>query len=175
MALSHTLLGEAMVILQVLILLGVANAAPIVARELLGERLNRPLDGGKTFIDGGPIFGSTKTVRGLLASLLMCAAGAAALGLSASFGAGFAAAVMLGDLVSSFIKRRMGVASSSPVTGLDQIPEALFPTLAALPYLDLSALDVAIIVTLFFFLDIAVSPVLYRLKIRKIPESDPGA
>ncbi len=175
MALSHTLLGEAMVILQVLILLGVANAAPIVARELLGERLNWPLDGGKTFIDGAPIFGSTKTVRGLLASLLMCAAGAAALGLSASFGAGFAAAAMLGDLVSSFIKRRMGVASSSPVTGLDQIPEALFPTLAALPYLDLSALDVAIIVTLFFFLDIAVSPVLYRLKIRKIPESDPGA
>ena len=162
-------------ILEVLILLGVANAAPIVARELLGERLNWPLDGGKTFIDGAPIFGSTKTVRGLLASLLMCAAGAAALGLSASFGAGFAAAAMLGDLVSSFIKRRMGVASSSPVTGLDQIPEALFPTLAALPYLDLSALDVAIIVTLFFFLDIAVSPVLYRLKIRKIPESDPGA
>ena len=68
----------------------------------------------------------------------------------------------------------MGVASSSPVTGLDQIPEALFPTLAALPYLDLSALDVAIIVTLFFFLDIAVSPVLYRLRIRKIPESDPA-
>ena len=175
MALSHTLLGAAMVILQVLILLGVANAAPIVARELLGERLNRPLDGGKTFIDGAPIFGSTKTVRGLLASLLVSAAGAAALGLSASFGAGFAAAAMLGDLVSSFIKRRMGVPSSSPVAGLDQIPEALFPTLAALPYLDLSALDVAIIVTLFFFLDIAVSPVLYRLKIRKIPESDPGA
>lgn len=170
MALSHTLLGAAMVILQVLILVGVANAAPIVARELLGERLNRPLDGGKTFIDGAPIFGSTKTVRGLLASLLMSAAGAALLGLSASFGAWFAAAAMLGDLFSSFIKRRMGVASSSPVTGLDQIPEALFPALAALPYLDLSALDVAIIVTLFYLLDIALSPVLYRLRIRKIPK-----
>jgi len=175
MALSHTLLGAAMVILQVLILVGVANAAPIVARELLGERLNRPLDGGKTFIDGAPIFGSTKTVRGLLAPLLMCAAGAALLGLSASFGAGFAAAAMLGDLFSSFIKRRMGVASSSPVTGLDQIPEALFPALAALPYLDLRALDVAIIVTLFFLLDIAVSPVLYRLRIRKTPEPGPRA
>lgn len=55
------------------------------------------------------------------------------------------------------------------MTGLDQIPEALFPALTALPYLDLSALDVAIIVTLFFLLDIAVSPVLYRLRIRKIP------
>ncbi|MBA3493660.1 MAG: CDP-archaeol synthase [Gammaproteobacteria bacterium] len=158
-----------MVILQVLILLGMANGGPIVARVLLGERFNRPLDGGKTFIDGTPIFGSTKTVRGLLASLLMGAAGAAALGLPASFGAWFAAAAMLGDLFSSFIKRRMGVASSSPVTGLDQIPEALFPALAALPYLDLRALDVAIIVTLFFLLDIAVSPVLYRLRIRKIP------
>ena len=164
-----------MVILQVLILLGVANGAPIVARGLFGERFNRPLDGGKTFIDGAPIFGSTKTWRGLLASLLMSAAGADLLGLSASFGAGFAAAAMLGDLFSSFIKRRMGVASSSPVTGLDQIPEALFPALAALPYLDLSVLDVAITVTLFFLLDIVVSPVLYRLRIRKIPESDPRA
>ncbi|MGH8508952.1 MAG: CDP-archaeol synthase [Gammaproteobacteria bacterium] len=162
---------KAMVILQVLILLGVANAAPIIARGLLGERFNRPLDGGKTFIDGAPIFGSTKTVRGLLASLLMGAAVAPLLGLSASFGACFAAVAMLGDLFSSFIKRRMGAASSSPVTGLDQIPEALFPALAALPYLELSALDVAIIVTLFFLSDIAVSPVLYRLRIRKIPKT----
>ncbi|MFH0343360.1 MAG: CDP-archaeol synthase [Chromatiales bacterium] len=162
-------------ILQVLILLGVANGAPIVAQGLLGERFSRPLDGGKTFIDGAPIFGSTKTARGLLASLLMCAAGAAALGLSAGFGACFAAAAMLGDLFSSFIKRRMGVASSSPVTGLDQIPEALFPALVAIPYLDLKALDVAIIVMLFYLLEIAVSPVLYRLRIRKIPESGPNA
>ena len=162
-------------ILQVLILLGMANGAPIVARGLLGERFSRPLDGGKTFIDGAPIFGSTKTVRGLLASLLMCAAGAAALGLSAGFGACIAAAAMLGDLFSSFIKRRMGVASSSPVTGLDQIPEALFPALAAVHYLDLSAFDVAIIVMLFYLLEIAVSPVLYRLRIRKIPESGPNA
>ncbi|MGH8534563.1 MAG: CDP-archaeol synthase [Gammaproteobacteria bacterium] len=175
MALSHTILRGVMEILQVLILLGVANGAPIVARGLFSERFNRPLDGGKTFTDGAPIFGSTKTVRGLLASLLMSAAGAAALGLSASFGAGFAAAAMLGDLFSSFIKRRIGVASSGPVTGLDQIPEALFPALAALHYLDLGALDVAIIVTLFFFLDIAVSPVLYRLRIRKFPESGPRA
>ena len=162
-------------ILQVLILLGVANGAPIVAQGLLGERFNRPLDGGQTFIDGAPIFGSTKTVRGLLASLLMSVAAAVLLGLSAGFGACFAAAAMLGDLFSSFIKRRMGVASSSPVTGLDQIPEALFPALVAIPYLDLKALDVAIIVMLFYFLEIAVSPVLYRLRIRKIPESGPNA
>ncbi len=162
-------------ILQVLILLGVANGAPIVAQGLLGERFNRPLDGGKTFIDGAPIFGSTKTVRGLLASFLMSIAAAAALGLSAGFGACFAAAAMLGDLFSSFIKRRMGVASSSPVTGLDQIPEAFFPALVAIPYLDLKVLDVAIIVMLFYLLEIAVSPVLYRLRIRKVPESGPNA
>ncbi|MGH8536578.1 MAG: CDP-archaeol synthase [Gammaproteobacteria bacterium] len=162
-------------ILEVLILLGVANGAPIIARGLFGERFNRPLDGGKTFIDGAPILGSTKTMRGLLASLLMSAAAAELLGLSASFGAWFAAAAMLGDLFSSFIKRRMGIPSSSPVAGLDQIPEALLPALAALSYLDLSALDVAIIVMLFYLLEIAVSPVLYRLRIRKFPESGPHA
>lgn len=161
-----------MLIVKVLILLGVANAAPIVARGLCGERFNWPLDGGKTFLDGAPIFGGTKTVRGVLASLLLGAVAALLLDLPAGFGAWLAAAAMLGDLLSSFIKRRLGVPSSSPVIGLDQIPEALFPALAAVPYLALAASDVAIIVTVFFFLEIVLSPMLYRLRIRKVP--DPG-
>jgi CDP-2,3-bis-(O-geranylgeranyl)-sn-glycerol synthase len=36
----------------------VANAAPL----LFGG--GRPLDGGRNFVDGNPIFGSHKTVRG---------------------------------------------------------------------------------------------------------------
>ena len=42
---------------------------------------------------------------------------------------GFVVAIgaMIGDLFSSFVKRRLGMSSSSKFTGLDQIPEALIP------------------------------------------------
>jgi CDP-2,3-bis-(O-geranylgeranyl)-sn-glycerol synthase len=37
---------------------------------------------------------------------------------------------MAGDLVASFVKRRLGLPGSSRATGLDQIPESLLPLLA---------------------------------------------
>jgi CDP-2,3-bis-(O-geranylgeranyl)-sn-glycerol synthase len=52
----------------------------------------------------------------------------ALLGLPVALGAAFGALSMLGDLVSSFLKRRAGVKSSNSVLGLDQIPEAALPT-----------------------------------------------
>jgi CDP-archaeol synthase len=54
-----------------------------------------------------------------------------------------AATAMAGDLLSSFVKRRFGLAPSSKATGLDQIPEALFPLLACRSALSLTALDIA--------------------------------
>ena len=49
----------------------------------------------------------------------------AAPGLPATVGTPLGGGAMLGDALSSFIKRRMGAAPSSRATGLDQIPEAL--------------------------------------------------
>ena len=55
-----------LLIIQVLLLLGVANGTPIFARKLFGELFDAPLDGGIKFRDGRPLFGSSKTVRGIV-------------------------------------------------------------------------------------------------------------
>lgn len=52
---------------RLFLLLGVANTAPLVAKRLFGPRWSAPLDGGLIFFDGRPLFGSSKTIRGLVA------------------------------------------------------------------------------------------------------------
>ncbi len=77
-----------------------ANATPVI----LGG--GQPLDLGLKWIDGERIFGDHKTFRGILAGLLVgtligTIQGRDLLGFFQSLGA------MLGDLVSSFLKRRL--------------------------------------------------------------------
>ncbi len=152
---------------KLLLLIGLANAAPILARMGLGERLSRPVDGGRTWGDGRPVFGRAKTLRGVCAALVLCSIGALLLGLSFGFGILMGAGAMAGDLVSSFAKRRLGKAESTPVRGLDQIPESLIPASLAAPFLGIGVGEVLIVTATFFALETAMSPLLLRLKIRR--------
>ncbi len=123
---------QPVLILELLILLTVANGTPVVAKRLLGGTFAYPLDGGAWFADGRPWFGPSKTIRGVVLAMLATAATAAALGLGWKAGALIGMVAMAGDLLASFIKRRWGLAPSSQAIGLDQIPESLFPLLASL-------------------------------------------
>lgn len=77
---------------------------------------------------------------------------------------------MLGDLLSSFIKRRLGIAVSGRARLLDQVPESALPLLVLHESLGLTAYtETAMVVTVFVILDLSVSPLLYRLHIRKRP------
>ena len=158
-----------MVIIELLILLALANGTPVVMRKVFGDRFAWPVDGGIRFFDGRPVFGPAKTVRGLLFSVPVTSLGAVLLGMGWKTGAVIAAVSMSGDLFSSFVKRRMKLPSSSRATGLDQIPEALFPLLVCRQALALSALDIITIVVLFVVGNMALSPIFYRLNIRKRP------
>ena len=69
-----------------------------------------------------------------------------------------ASAAMIGDLSSSFLKRRLNLPPSSRATGIDQIPECLLPAIAIRSTLGLTAFDVISVVIIFslanyFFLD----------------------
>jgi len=90
---------------QVLILLSLANASPVIAKLFLGKTYARPIDGNTRFIDGRPLFGPSKTIRGLVVSLLLTALAAPLIGLQFKIGLLVAAAAMAGDLLSSFSKR----------------------------------------------------------------------
>jgi len=47
-------------ILQLLVLLMLANGTPVVAKKFLGERFTYPLDGGVVFVDGRQLFGRSR-------------------------------------------------------------------------------------------------------------------
>jgi CDP-archaeol synthase len=126
---------------QVLVLLSLANGSPVIAKRIFGETYAGPVDGNARFVDGRPLLGPSKTIRGIVISLVVTALGAMALGLQFWLGLLVASTAMAGDLFSSFMKRRLHLASSSKVTGLDQIPESLFPLLACRSVLSLTALD----------------------------------
>jgi CDP-archaeol synthase len=102
-------------------------------------------------------------------AILLSALVAPALGLGWQTGAVVGGAAMAGDLFSSYVKRRMNLPPSSRATGLDQIPESLFPLLVCRSALALSALDIGIAVAVFFLGDVALSRPLYQAHIRERP------
>jgi hypothetical protein len=156
-------------ILDVLILIVLANGTPVVVKKLLGARFAWPLDGGVILPDGQPLLGSSKTVRGVVLAVLATALGAMALGLGAQLGVLAGAAAMAGDLLSSFLKRRLRLKPSSQALGLDQVPESLFVFLACRAALALSWRDVALGVAVFFVGELVISRLLYKAHLRDQP------
>ena len=117
--------------LELYVMLVLANGAPVVAARILGERWDQPVDGNRLWSDGRPMLGKSKTWRGLVSGCLACALFSLVAGLGFLFGALFGFLGLLGDMISSFIKRRMGLQSSARALGLDQIPEAALPMILA--------------------------------------------
>lgn len=154
---------------RLLLLLAVANGAPVVAKHVFGTRWNAPLDAGWRFVDGRPLLGPSKTVRGVVAAVAGTAVAAALMGFSFGLGSVLGALAMLGDALSSFVKRRLGIASSGRATGLDQIPETLLPLLLVRGALELSLPEVAVITLAFFVLEIPLSRLFFRLGLRDRP------
>lgn len=162
-------INDPLLLLYILLLLGVANGTPIFAKKLLGDRFAAPLDGGLKLPDGRRLFGTSKTVRGLLLSIACTTLAAPLFGFEWITGAGLAAASMLGDLLSSFVKRRFGLRPHSRALGLDQIPESLLPLLLLQERLGVTGPDIALLVAVFFALELLLSRLLFRLRLRDRP------
>ena len=156
-------------ILQILVLLTFANGTPIVAKKIFGSRFALPLDAGIIFFDGRPVFGESKTMRGIVVSILITSAIAPFIGLDLTIGAIVASSAMAGDLFSSFVKRRLNFPPSSQALGLDQVPESLFPMLACRDALSLTIADIALGVGIFFIGELILSRLLFRAHLRDEP------
>jgi CDP-diglyceride synthetase len=156
-------------ILQLLVLMTLANGTPIIAKKICGPRFARPLDTGIIFFDGRPLFGPSKTIRGIVASILITTASAPLIDLDLTIGAIVAGAAMAGDLFSSFVKRRLNFRPSSQALGLDQVPESLFPMLACRDALSLTIADIALGVGIFFIGELILSRLLYQVHLRDEP------
>ncbi|MCW9088710.1 MAG: CDP-archaeol synthase [Gammaproteobacteria bacterium] len=156
-------------ILALLLLLLVVNGAPVVATRLLGERLSWPVDGGRCAGDGRRLLGPGKTWRGVFVAVVAGGVLAPVLGWSFELGAFFGLLAMVGDSLSSFVKRRLGLAPSAKASGLDQLPESLLPLLGLQKHLAIGWGEALATGVLFLLVEIGLSRWLYRLHIRRQP------
>jgi hypothetical protein len=147
---------------RALLLVCIASSAAWAASRALGGRFAAPLDFGLELADGTRLLGSNKTWRGLAAGVLACALVAPFVELDVAIGAGFGATALLGDALSSAIKRRLALRPGAEVLGLDQLPEALLPLILFAPALGIGASEIAAAALLFTILDVLVTPLRHR-------------
>lgn len=156
-------------LLQLLFIIIIANGAPILARMLFNNHLNTAVDFGTKMADGNSIFGTSKTWRGVFATLLISPIAVLTFGYTAEIGILIAIGIISGDLFSSFVKRRLGMAPSSKAPLLDQIPESLIPALMMMHIFNLSLLSVLFLVFAFTVIDMIITYFLYHWRILRKP------
>lgn len=147
----------------------VANGAPVIFGG------GKALDFGRK-IGGRRIFGSHKTIRGLVAGLLagfiMAYIESLFSGYGYMLGVGILLTIgtMFGDLVGSFIKRRIGLEEGKRVILLDQYPFLFFAILFALPLGNLPSIyGLIFLVVLTGVLHTFTNFSAYRMKLKKVP------
>ncbi|MCG8611275.1 MAG: CDP-archaeol synthase [Pseudomonadales bacterium] len=152
-----------------ILLLLVANGAPVLARYMLRRHFTWPIDFGTALGDGQRLFGRTKTYRGVVASLLLTSLAGGLLGLGGFSALLFACLCMVGDLLTSFFKRRLGMPSSARFFLIDQLLETLLPVLVFMPVWGYSMIEAGVTILGFVLSGWIISPVLFLLGVRRHP------
>ena len=158
-----------MEILVLLFLIVTANGTPIILHYVFNKRYDWPVDFNYRLADGRPVFGNSKTWRGVAGSVLFTGLFAFLLDYSLETGVMIAVYSMTGDLVSSFIKRRLNIPASGMAPLLDQVPESLFPAIMMMGKFQLDIWSVVILVSSFIIFELLLSRILYEWCIRKKP------
>lgn len=100
-----------------------ANASPVLTRKIF--RIVHPIDMGRKFVDGKRILGDGKTFEGFLVGITAgCAIGYLLTLFSLHTLPGsfiLSLGALLGDIIGSFIKRRIGIKRGDMFPLLDQL------------------------------------------------------
>ena len=159
-----------------------ANMAPVVAKNIF-RKLTFPID-FNIKLDKYTIFGENKTYRGLIAGII-AAIGIAyvqfflysnnilselaivdysnwlVIGVLLGFGA------MFGDMVKSFVKRRLGLKPGTPFVPFDQLDFVFGSLIFIYPVARLSMEKMAIILFISFILHMVINHIAFYTGIRK--------
>ncbi|MEJ2642234.1 MAG: CDP-archaeol synthase [Desulfosarcinaceae bacterium] len=115
--------------LKILVILIVANTAPILSSALFPKARRWPLDNGRRLADGRPLLGAHKTLWGLLSGIGAAGIIGLLMGLSLATGLLIGLASLLGDLLTSFFKRRLGLVAGETAHLFDHLLEGALPLL----------------------------------------------
>jgi CDP-2,3-bis-(O-geranylgeranyl)-sn-glycerol synthase len=155
----------------------IANATPVVSVKLIGR--STPLDMGLYAWDNKRILGDGKTVEGLISGIAV----GTLVGLSIYSLMGIFRSIleplilsigaMVGDILGSFIKRRIGIERGKPLPVVDQLGFLLsslffsYVTYGLPRWVSLDILIILLIIT--FFLHIAINYLAYLLRLKDRP------
>lgn len=152
-----------------------ANASPVIFGG------GKPIDCGKKFVDGKPIFGPNKTYRGFVSGVLIgtlvgyiqeivaptygLPAGSVLRGFTLSLGA------LIGDLIGSFVKRRLNLKPGAPFPVIDQVFFVVFALLFSLAVepSSISFTGVILIILLTIPIHTLVNAIAYLLRLKDTP------
>ncbi len=160
-------------ILEIVFFILWVNGIPPLVSLLVGDRYNLPVDCGLQWFDKRPLFGSHKTLRGVIAATVLGTAVFPLLKVSWWITSIAAVLAMAGDLFSSFIKRRFWFYSGKEIFVLDQVFEALFPLLFFNRYLVLDLKQNSIILAIFIVFSYCSSRLWSHIVGRPLPKNYP--
>lgn len=147
----------------------IANMAPVIVRNV---PWNAPVDGGVKF-NNVRLFGANKTWKGLCAGICAgtvvggCVLSIWPLGVSAwQWSVLVATGALAGDLIKSFVKRRLSIQSGKPWVPFDQIDYAVGALALGSVVFFPGWLNAGIIILISACGHIAVNHIAYALKIR---------
>lgn len=156
---------------------GVANCTPIIAAKIpLLQQWSYPIDCYQTF-RGKRILGDHKTIRGLLTGILAAIATVLIQQYFYNvttinpivFGAACAIGALGGDMIKSFLKRQLGIASGNRWFPFDQIDYIVGGIIATSFFVHLSFFTYTLITVVWFTLHIIFSKIGYFLKLKSVP------
>jgi CDP-2,3-bis-(O-geranylgeranyl)-sn-glycerol synthase len=140
----------------------VANSTPVV----LGG--GPPVDRGASWTDGKPILGANKTIRGTISGVL---AGTLIGLLQGNLIGGFAqsAGAILGDLISSFYKRRRDYSPGSSMPLVDQLDFIIMAVILSYPFQDTDLASALTIMVITVPIHYGTNYISWLLKMKKNP------
>ncbi|HLC37976.1 MAG TPA: CDP-2,3-bis-(O-geranylgeranyl)-sn-glycerol synthase [Candidatus Norongarragalinales archaeon] len=157
-----------------------SNSIPVV----LGG--GTKIDLGKNFFDGKRVFGDSKTIRGFISGV----AAGTLVGVILALGVGFlpwipqndkfvvgflvSLGAMAGDLLGSFVKRRLGLSPGSQYFLLDQLLFIILALVFAIAFApkilaELNGWDVLALMVLTYFLHLSFNWIAHKLRLKKVP------
>jgi uncharacterized protein len=152
-----------MVAFKILLILLSANTAPILFGALFPKARRRPLDNGRRLADGRPLLGAHKTLWGLLSGIGAAGIIGFLLGVSLTMGLLIGLVSLLGDLLTSFLKRRLGLLEGETAHLFDHLLEGALPLLLCKPFFSISWALVLVILGLFITCGLLGSRILRQL------------
>lgn len=165
-----------------------SNAAPIFAAKIPAlQRFDAPIDGGRQF-GGQDLFGSHKTWRGFASGIIVATVllflqqqvvahtalmdfieiDYAALPVLL-LGPLFAVGALGGDLLESFLKRRIGIASGKSWLFFDQLDYIIGSVLVSLFFVVLTPMQYVWIFVFWFLVHVIISYIGYRIGLKDEP------